>query len=42
MESNNILAVNVPNAITVTIMAVVGLFLIGLASKAVMAAKGGS
>ena len=36
MESDNILAVNVPNMITITIMAVVGGLVIGLARKAWM------
>lgn len=36
MESDNILAVNVPNVITITIMAVLGGFLLGMIRKAVM------
>jgi hypothetical protein len=33
MESENILAVNVPNLITITIMAALGAFLLGLIYK---------
>lgn len=42
MESNNILAINIPNMISITIMAVVGTLLIGLAIKGVGMAKGNS
>lgn len=41
MESDNILAVNVPNLITITLMAVVGGLLLGLVGKAVQTARGG-
>ncbi len=39
MESDNILAVNIPNLITITLMAVVGGFLLGLAGKALAGAR---
>jgi len=39
MESDNILAVNVPNLITITIMAVLGAFLLGLIKKAMTQAQ---
>lgn len=35
MESENILAVNVPNMVTITLMAIVGMLVIGLVGKAV-------
>jgi len=35
MESDNILAVNIPNGISILIMAVVGAFLLGIVRKAV-------
>lgn len=40
METENIIAVNVPNMISITIMALVGGFLIGLIYKAVNGAAG--
>lgn len=39
MESDNILAVNVPNMITITLMAIVGGFLLGLIGRAVKSAQ---
>lgn len=36
MESDNILAVNIPNLVTITLMAVIGGFLLGALKKAVM------
>lgn len=42
MESDNILAINVPNMVTITIMAVVGGLLLGLVSKAVNSARANS
>lgn len=39
MEAENILAVNIPNLITVTIMAIVGGFLLGMIRKAVMSKR---
>ncbi len=40
MESDNIIAVNVPNVISITIMALVGGFLLGLVRKAYMSRAG--
>jgi len=42
VESDNILAVNVPNLITITIMALLGGFILGLIRKGVMQAQGNS
>lgn len=43
MESNNILAINIPNMVSIVIMAVVGLLILGLAAKGVgMARHGGN
>jgi hypothetical protein len=39
MESENILAINIPNMISITIMAVIGGLLLGLVSKAVSSAR---
>jgi len=39
MESENILAINVPNMISITIMAIVGGLVLGLISKAVQGNK---
>lgn len=41
MESENILAVNFPNMVTITLMAVVGGLLLSLARKGVGAMSGG-
>jgi hypothetical protein len=41
MESNNILAINIPNMVSITIMAVVGVLLIGLVAKGVGLARAG-
>lgn len=40
METQNILAVNVPNMISITIMALVGGLLVGLITKAVNSSGG--
>jgi hypothetical protein len=42
METENILAVNVPNMVSITIMALVGGLLIGLIGKAVQNAAANS
>jgi hypothetical protein len=42
VENDNIIAINIPNIVSILIMAVVGGFLIGLASKALRQARGGS
>lgn len=39
MESNNILAINIPNMISITIMALVGALLLGLLAKGIGMAK---
>ena len=41
MESDNIIAVNVPNLITITLMAVLGGFVLGLIKKAVSGSNTG-
>lgn len=40
MEADNILAVNIPNLITITIMAVLGGFILGMVRKGVLNAMG--
>jgi hypothetical protein len=40
MESENILAVNIPNMVSITIMAVLGAFILGLARKWYMQSQG--
>lgn len=35
MESNNILAINIPNMVSIVIVAVVGFLILGLAAKGV-------
>ena len=35
MESENILAINIPNIVSITIMAIVGGLVLGLAGKAI-------
>jgi hypothetical protein len=42
LDSENIIAVNVPNVITITIMAVMGGFILGLIRMAIMNATGQS
>lgn len=42
MESENILAINVPNVISITIMAVIGGLVLGLLGKAVQSAHAAS
>lgn len=39
MESENILAINIPNIVSITIMAVVGGLVLGLIGKALKAAQ---
>lgn len=41
MESNNILAINIPNMVSITIMAVVGFLILGLIAKGIGMAKSG-
>ena len=38
METQNIIAVNVPNMISITLMAIVGALILGAAKKAYMSA----
>ena len=42
MEDRNILAINIPNMVSITIMALVGALILGLIAKGIGSAKGGN